>query len=100
MRIAIACDHRGYEAKRRLLPMLRSKGHELEDFGCDNTTPCDYPDFAVPAAKSVAQGKNEIGILMNGTGIGMCVAANKVCGIRAALVHDEVTARFAREKNH
>ena len=100
MKIAIACDHRGYEAKRRLLPVLKSKGHVVEDFGCDNLTPCDYPDFALPAAMSIAEGKNEIGILMDGTGIGMCVAANKVKGIRAALVHDEVTARFSREKNH
>ncbi|HYO11181.1 MAG TPA: RpiB/LacA/LacB family sugar-phosphate isomerase [Tepidisphaeraceae bacterium] len=100
MKIAIACDHRGYEAKRRLLPVLRQKGHEVEDFGCDSPAGCDYPDLAIPAAGSVAQGRNEIGILMDGTGIGMSVAANKVRGIRAGLVHDEVTARTSREKNH
>lgn len=100
MKIAIACDHRGFEAKRRLLPVLKKAGHELEDFGCEGPASCDYPDFAVPASRSVAAGKNEVGILLDGTGIGMSVAANKVRGIRAGLVHDEVTARTAREKNH
>ena len=100
MKIAIACDHRGYEAKRRLLPILKKQGHEIEDFGCDSPASCDYPDFGVPAAQSVAQGRNEAGILMDGTGIGMAMAANKVRGVRAALVHDEVTARTAREKAH
>jgi ribose 5-phosphate isomerase B len=100
MKIAIACDHRGYEAKRRLVPVLKGWGHELQDFGCETPASCDYPDFAVPVARSVASGKNEIGILLDGTGIGMSVAANKIRGIRAALVHDYVTARTAREKNH
>jgi ribose 5-phosphate isomerase B len=100
MKIAIASDHRGFEAKRRLLPVLNRAGHEVEDFGCDSPASCDYPLFAVPAARSVAAGKNEVGILLDGTGIGMSMAANKVRGIRAALVHDEVTARTAREKNH
>ena len=100
MKIAVACDHRGYEAKRRLLPILKSAGHQIHDFGCDAPAACDYPDFAVPACKSITAGENEIGILLDGTGIGMSVAANKVRGVRAALVHDEVTARTAREKNH
>jgi len=100
MKVAIACDHRGFEAKRRLLPVLRQKGHEVEDFGCEGPQSCDYPDFALPAARSVAEGRNEVGIMMDGTGIGMSVAANKVPGIRAGLVHDEVTARTSREHNH
>ena len=100
MKLAVACDHRGFEAKRKLLPLLRKLGHEAEDFGCENATSCDYPDFAYPAARSVASGANEIGILLDGSGIGMSVVANKVRGIRAALVHDEVTARRAREHNH
>jgi ribose 5-phosphate isomerase B len=100
MKIAVACDHRGYEAKRRLLPMLKKAGHQIHDFGCDSPAACDYPDFAVPACRSIVKGENEIGILLDGTGIGMSVAANKVRGVRAALVHDEVTARTAREKNH
>jgi ribose 5-phosphate isomerase B len=100
MKIAIASDHRGFEAKRRLMPVLKQKGHSVEDFGCEGPGSCDYPDFAVPAARSVAEGRNEVGIMMDGTGIGMSVAANKVKGIRAGLVHDEVTARTSREHNH
>jgi ribose 5-phosphate isomerase B len=100
MKLAVACDHRGYEAKRRLLPVLKQMGHEITDFGCESAASCDYPDFAAPAARAVADGQAEIGILMDGSGIGMSIAANKVRGIRAALVHDEVTARRAREHNH
>jgi ribose 5-phosphate isomerase B len=101
MRIAVAADHRGFEAKRRLIPILRQLGHEVEDFGCDGTsTSTDYPDFAIPAARSVADGRCEAGILLDGSGIGMSVAANQVKGIRAALAHDEVTARLSREHNH
>jgi len=100
MKVALACDHRGFEAKKRLLPMLKKNGHELKDFGCDSPTSCDYPDFAIPAAQSVARNENDIGILLDGSGIGMSVAANKVKGVRAALVHDEFTARRAREHNH
>jgi ribose 5-phosphate isomerase B len=100
MKIAVASDHRGYEAKRRLLPVLRQMGHEVTDFGCENTAACDYPDFAAPAARAVADGNAEAGILMDGSGIGMSIAANKIRGIRAALVHDELTARRAREHNH
>lgn len=100
MKLAVACDHRGFEAKRRLLPLLKQMGHEVTDFGCDGTAACDYPDFAAPAARAVADAVAEAGILMDGSGIGMSVAANKVHGIRAALVHDELTARRAREHNH
>src|SRR5438309_8967929 len=100
MKLAVACDHRGFEAKRRLLPLLKKLGHDVADFGCEGTGSCDYPDFAAPAARAVAQGRAEIGILMDGSGIGMSVAANKITGIRAALAHDEVTARRAREHNH
>src|SRR5690242_17155902 len=100
MKLAVACDHRGYEAKRRLLPVLRQQGHEITDFGCEAPSACDYPDFAAPAARAVASGACEAAILMDGSGIGMSVAANKIHGVRAALVHDEVTARRAREHNH
>ena len=100
MKIAVACDHRGYEAKRRLLPILKNAGHQVVDFGCETATRCDYPDFAVPAASAVADAACDIGILLDGSGIGMTVAANKVCGVRAALAHDEVTARRSREHNH
>ena len=100
MKVVIACDHRGFEPKRRLLPLLKKLGHEIVDIGCDSTASCDYPDFAVPVARSVASGDAEVGILLDGTGIGMSIAANKVKGVRAGLVHDEVTARVAREKLH
>jgi ribose 5-phosphate isomerase B len=101
MKIAVAADHRGFDAKRRLIPLLRQMGHEVQDFGCDgNETASDYPDFAIPAAQAVAGGKCDAAILLDGSGIGMSVAANKVKGIRAALAHDEVTARLSREHNH
>jgi ribose 5-phosphate isomerase B len=100
MRIAIACDHRGYEAKRRLMPVLVRQGHELVDFGCESTSPVDYPDYAIPAAEAVRDGRADVAVLLDGSGIGMSVAANKVKGVRAALVHDEVTSRRAREHNH
>jgi ribose 5-phosphate isomerase B len=100
MKLAVASDHRGYEAKRRLLPALRKMGHQVEDFGCDSVNSCDYPDHAVPAARSVVAGHADIAILMDGSGIGMSVAANKIIGVRAALAHDEITARLAREHNH
>jgi ribose 5-phosphate isomerase B len=70
------------------------------DFGCDGPAACDYPDFAVPVARAVATGEAEVGILLDGSGLGMSIAANKIFGIRAALAHDEVTARIAREHNH
>src|SRR4051794_8715385 len=100
MKLAVACDHRGFEAKRKLLPLLKKLGHEVTDFGCDSTTAVDYPDIAAPAARAVADGTCSIGILLDGSGIGVSIAANKIDGIRAALVHDDVTARRAREHNH
>jgi ribose 5-phosphate isomerase B len=100
MKIALGCDHRGYEGKRKLLPLLRKWGHEVRDLGCDSVASCDYPDYAAAVAHAVISGQCEVGILLDGSGIGMSIAANKVIGIRAALVHDEVTARLARESNH
>jgi ribose 5-phosphate isomerase B len=75
-------------------------GHEVMDFGCEGSTAVDYSDFAIPVGESVASGQAEVGILLDGSGIGMSVCANKVHGVRAALVHDEITARRAREHNH
>jgi ribose 5-phosphate isomerase B len=100
MRVAIACDHRGYAAKRRLSPVLRSAGNEIEDFGCDGTGSCDYMDHGVPAARAVASGRVDMAILIDGSGIGMSIVANKILGVRAALAHDEIAARIARESNH
>ncbi|HEV7302481.1 MAG TPA: ribose 5-phosphate isomerase B [Tepidisphaeraceae bacterium] len=100
MKIAIACDHRGYDAKRKLLPILLKSGHTVQDLGCDSTAAVDYPDIAAPVSKAVASGEYDVGILLDGSGIGMSVVANKIKGVRAALAHDEVTARIAREHNH
>ncbi len=100
VKIVVACDHRGFEAKRRLLPLLKKHGHTVTDLGCESTAAVDYPDFAIPASRAVARGEYDAGILLDGTGLGMSICANKVTGIRAALAHDEVTARIARERNH
>ena len=100
MKVALASDHRGFEAKKRLIPVLQRLGHEVADFGCEGSNSSDYPDFAIPAGRAVGKGECEAGVMLGGGGIGMCVAANKVPGVRAALVHDEVAARRAREHNH
>lgn len=100
MKIAIACDHRGYEAKRKLMPLLAKMGHEIVDYGCDGSGSVDYPDYAAPAARAVATGKVEAAVLLDGSGIGMSITANKVRGVRAALANDELTARRAREHHH
>jgi len=100
MTIAIASDHRGYDAKKWLVPLVKKMGHDVIDFGCEGTTAVDYCDFAIPVGEAVISGQAEVGILLDGSGIGMSVCANKVPGVRAALVHDEITARRAREHNH
>src|SRR2546423_12926292 len=101
MRIAVGADHRGFETKRKCMPYLKQLGHEVEDYGCENNSAAfDYPDFAQAVGRAVAEARAEVGILFDGSGIGMSIAANKVPGIRAALAHDEVTSRIAREHNH
>jgi len=100
MRIAVASDHRGYEVKRRFVPVLKRMGHDVTDFGCDGTATCDYPDFAAPAARSVAAGHHDVAVLFDGSGMGMAMVANKIRGVRAAVAHDEVNARRAREHHH
>lgn len=100
MKIALGCDHRGFEAKEQIKSFLSSKGIEVEDFGTHSPESADYPDAAFPAAESVAKQKNNMGILFCGTGIGMSIAANKVDGIRAALCHDELTAELSRMHNN
>ena len=99
MKLSIAADHRGFQAKERMKVFLAELGHETEDFGTNSAAPCDYPDCAYPAAKAVAEGEAERGILFCGTGIGMSLTANKVHGVRAALCHDEVTVDMARRHN-
>ena len=100
MRIAVGCDHRGYAAKRELLPLLENLGHRVQDFGCDGVSGVDYPDIAFPLAMAVASERCDLGILIDGNGMGMSMVANKVHGVRAAAVQDEFTARCAREQLH
>ena len=99
MKIAIGSDHRGYEAKRRLVTFLRSLQHEVLDVGPEGMDSVDYPDFAFEVSRAVSEGRVQFGILICGTGIGMCIAANKVPGVRAAPCHDSITAEMSRRHN-
>ncbi|MEE4312783.1 MAG: ribose 5-phosphate isomerase B [candidate division KSB1 bacterium] len=99
MRIAIACDHAGYCLKNNLIKHLKKSGHNVQDFGCSSSDSCDYPDYAYPAAQSVADGDNDRGILICSNGIGMCMVANRVPGITGALVYSLETAETTR-KHH
>ena len=98
-KIAIACDHGGYELKKTVLEYLAANGYEAVDFGCHGNMSVDYPDYAVPASKAVSGGECELGILICGTGIGMSLCANKVHGIRAACCSDTFSARMTRMHN-
>jgi ribose 5-phosphate isomerase B len=99
MKIALGSDHRGFEAKRRLLVFLQQLGHEVIDVGTAGPESVDYPDFAYQVANRVKSGDVERGILICGTSIGMCIAANKVKGVRAAPCHDSITAEMSRRHN-
>jgi len=94
MKVGLAADHGGFEMKRQLAKLLAAEGHELVDFG-NNVYDAsdDYPDFAIPLARAVARGDVERGVLLCGSGVGASVAANKVVGARAALCHDDYSAR-------
>ncbi len=98
--IAVASDHGGLELKRAICELLQGRGLECADMGTVDESSVDYPDFGVKVAKAVASGACEKGILICGTGIGMSIAANKIDGIRAALVHDSFTAQMAKEHNN
>lgn len=98
MRIAVGADHAGYELKAEILSLLEELGHTYQDFGPHEKDPKDdYPDFGTPVARAVAKGEFDLGILICGNGVGMCILANKVRGIRAALCHDTFCARSSRE---
>ena len=99
MKIAIACDHGAVSLKNAVAEHLKKNGYEVSDFGTHTLDSCDYPDFAGAAARAVAAGECDRGIVMCTTGIGMSVAANKVKGIRCALLHDPMSARMTREHN-
>jgi len=100
MNIALGCDHRGRRAVDELLPFLRSLGHDAVEMGSVDQVPCDYPDRAWLVANAVANGEADRGILLCGTGIGMCMAANKIHGVRAALALDELSAQLSRSHNN
>ncbi|NOZ23938.1 MAG: ribose 5-phosphate isomerase B [Planctomycetes bacterium] len=99
MKVALAADHRGVACKKKVKEILLRLGHEPVDYGTDSTESVDYPDYALPAARAVAKGECERGVLICGSGVGMSLAANKVHGIRAALCHNEEVARASRAHN-
>lgn len=99
MKIAIGCDHGALALKNVLIPHLEKKGFEVKDFGTYTMDSCDYPDFAAPAARAVASGECDKGIVLCTTGIGVSITANKVKGIRCALLSDVMSARMTREHN-
>ncbi|MCL4741265.1 MAG: ribose 5-phosphate isomerase B [Phycisphaerales bacterium] len=99
MKIALGADHRGNAAVRTLLAKLAGEGHDVQILGDCGGEVCDYPEPASLVARAVASGQAERGVLICGTGIGMSIAANKVPGVRAAVVHDELTAQLSRSHN-
>ncbi|HWH38048.1 MAG TPA: ribose 5-phosphate isomerase B [Candidatus Limnocylindrales bacterium] len=99
MRIAIASDHAGLALKHSITAWLREAGHEVVDFGTDDSAPVDYPDLIAPAARAVADSECERGIVLGGSGTGEAIVANKVRGIRCVHASDPVTARLGREHN-
>jgi ribose 5-phosphate isomerase B len=101
MRIGIATDHGGFGLKEELLTHLRAAGHEVVDFGAHRLNPSDdYPDFVIPLARAVVAGEVERGVAICGSGVGAAVCANKVAGIRAAIIHDHFSARQGVEDDH
>ncbi len=100
MKIAIGCDHGGYELKLEVLKHLKERGIEFIDFGCNDTSSVDYPTYAKEVTSAVVSKEADLGILICGTGLGMSMAANKVEGIRAALCHDAFSAAATKEHNN
>ncbi len=99
MKIAMGCDHGGFDLKEDIKAFLTEQGHEVEDFGCYGKESCDYPEFAEAAARAVAEGKCERGIVICTTGIGISISANKVKGVRCALCGDPWSAEMTRRHN-
>ena len=99
MKIALGCDHGALALKNALIPHLEKLGHEVKDFGTYTLDSCDYPDFATPAAQAVADGECDKGIVLCTTGIGVSITANKIKGVRCALLSDVMSARMTREHN-
>lgn len=99
MRIAIGSDHAGFPLKADLAKVLVDAGHDVDDLGTADEERVDYPDFGAAVGRAVASGDTEVGVCVCGTGIGISIAANKVAGVRAAVVHDVTSARLAKEHN-
>ena len=99
MKIAIGCDHGALDLKNKLIDHLQKQGHQVINFGTDTLDSCDYPDFAAPAAKAVASGECDKGIVLCTTGIGVSITCNKIKGVRCALLSDVMSARMTREHN-
>ena len=99
MKVAVGSDHRGNDTIERVIAVLRDERCEVERMSRCTGKACDYPDMAYPVAMAVARGEAERGVLICGSGVGMCIAANKVRGVRAALAHDEVAAEVSRRHN-
>ena len=100
MKIAIGCDHGGFQLKGEIISYLKEEGYEVKDFGTYSEESCDYPDYAIKVAESVASKENELGIIICGTGIGVSIVANKVPGISAALCSDTFSAHATRQHNN
>ncbi|PHS18712.1 MAG: ribose 5-phosphate isomerase B [Blastopirellula sp.] len=100
MNIVIASDHAGFVYKQKLIEHLQGLGHQVTDFGTNSDEACDYPDFILPAAKAVAEGKFERGIVLGGSGNGEAMAANRIAGVRCALCWNEETAQLCRQHNN
>lgn len=100
MKIAIGCDHAGFRLKQALLPKLQELGVEYDDLGTYDEASVDYPDFGLKVAAAVADGQYDRGILVCGTGLGMCITANKVPGVRAVTAHDVFSAEMSRRHNN
>ncbi|MCU1488963.1 MAG: rpiB [Acidimicrobiaceae bacterium] len=99
MRVTVGSDHAGFALKGAVVEHLRSEGHEVEDLGTFSTEPVDYPPICAAVGRAVVRGGAEVGVVIGGSGQGEAIAANKVHGVRAALCHDEYTARLARRHN-
>ena len=99
MKIALGCDHGGYDLKQHVIEVLEGLGHEIEDFGCHSKESCDYPDFGAAAARAVPEGSCDRGIVICTTGIGISITANKVKGVRCAHCADCLQAEMTRRHN-
>ena len=101
MRVALGSDHAGFDLKSLLVSTLSGWGYQVLDLGTSNATDSvDYPDFGSAVGRAVTSGEADLGVAVCGSGVGVCIAANKVPGVRAALAHDATSARLAREHNH